>query len=230
MGLYTASPGGSAAAAVVIIQEAFGVNDHIREVADRLAGEGYLAVAPALFHRTGAPELAYEDGFQQVLEHFKPLSDAGLLSDVDAALGHIEGLGIAAEQTAIVGFCMGGRVSFLVAIERRLGAAVGMYGGGIVSARYPQFPALVDRVPELKTPWLGLFGDTDRSIPIKDVETLRARLEVDRPAGIDAEVVRYAGAGHGFFCDKRKSYRPEAADDAWSRTLAWFRAHGVSPG
>ncbi len=227
MPLYEATPdGGAPSAAVVVVQEAFGVNDYMRDVTRRFAAEGYLAVAPAFFHRTGSPELSYDD-FSQVIEHFGPLSDETIMADVDAALAHVASTGIAPEQTAIVGFCMGGRVSFLTAVNRALGAGVGFYGGGIVSARFPQFPALVDRVSDLKTPWLGLFGDADGGIPIEDVETLRERLGSDAPAGIDHEIVRYPDAEHGFFCDQRASYNAAASEDAWPRTLDWFRAHGV---
>jgi carboxymethylenebutenolidase len=224
--LYEATPDGQPIGAVVVIQEAFGVNDYIRDVARRFATEGYVAVAPAMFHRTGAPELGYDD-FGKVIEHFGPLSDDTFLADVDAALGHVAGLGVAPEHTGLVGFCMGGRVSFLVAASRALGAAVGFYGAGIVTSRFPQFPALVDRIPGLQTPWLGLFGDADGSIPIDDVEALRARLGSDAPAGVDHDIVRYPDAEHGFFCDQRPSYQAEASAEAWPRTLAWFRAHGV---
>jgi carboxymethylenebutenolidase len=117
---------------------------------------------------------------------------------------------------------MGGRVTFLVALELALGAAVGFYGGGIVTGRFPQFPPLVERVDELQTPWLGIFGDLDGSIPVEDVELLRARLgAIDRPT----EVLRYATAEHGFHCDVRPSYHAEASTDAWARTLAWFQDH-----
>ena len=94
-------------------------------------------------------------------------------------------------------------MTFLTAAERSLGAAVGFYGGGIVNARFPQFPALVDRTSSLKTPWLGLFGDQDTGIPIEDVETLRTAL-ADAP--VDGEIVRYADAEHGFHCDVRPRY------------------------
>jgi carboxymethylenebutenolidase len=219
MDLYEATPDAPADRAVIVIQEAFGVNDHIQDVTRRFAAEGYLAVAPSLFHRAGGGTASYDD-FSKVLPMFEGLTDAGMLDDVDAALDHISGTGIPHERTGIVGFCMGGRVAFLVALERRLGAAVGFYGGGIVTARFPQFPALVDRTPELQTPFLGLFGDRDTGIPVDDVETLRDRL--DSQAGVAHQVVRYADAEHGFHCDARPAYHPEAAADAWQRTLAWF--------
>jgi carboxymethylenebutenolidase len=219
MDLYEAAPDGTPERAVIVVQEAFGVNDHIQDVTRRFADLGYLAVAPSLFHRAGGGTASYDD-FSKVLPLFEGLTDAGMLQDVDAALDHLSGKGIPHERTGIVGFCMGGRVTYLVAIERALGAAVGFYGGGIVTARFPQFPALVDRTAQLQTPWLGLFGDQDGSIPVEDVETLRDAL--DAQAQVDHAVVRYAEADHGFHCDARPSYHPEAAADAWQRTLAWF--------
>ena len=103
-----------------------------------------------------------------------------------------------------------------------IGAAVGFYGGGIVRARFPQFPPLVAGAPMLRTPWLGLFGDQDASIPPDEVEELRAALA---GAPVATEIVRYPDAGHGFHCDVRADYCADEARDAWSRTLAWFDAH-----
>jgi carboxymethylenebutenolidase len=154
-----------------------------------------------------------------VLPLFEGLSDAGILTDVDAVLAHLPHK---PERVGVVGFCMGGRASFLVAAERWLGAAVGFYGGGIVTGRFPQFPTLIERVGDLQTPWLGLFGDEDQSIPVDDVERLRQELD---GADVPTDVVRYAGADHGFHCDERPSYNAEAATDAWARTMAWFETH-----
>jgi carboxymethylenebutenolidase len=221
MPCYEAVPDGGAARGVVVIQEAFGVNPHIEDVTRRFADAGYHAVAPHVFHRAGGGTAPYDD-FSKVLPLFEGLTDDGFLMDVDAALAHLQANGITAASTGIVGFCMGGRVTFLVAINRALGAASGFYGGGIVTARFPQFPALVDRASELKTPWLGLFGDEDGSIPVDDVEALRTALaQVDVPT----DVVRYAGAEHGFHCDVRPSYDKAAATDAWARTLTWFATY-----
>ena len=221
MAAYEALPDGGARRAVVVIQEAFGVNDHIQDVTRRFADAGYHAVAPALFHRAGGGTAPYDD-FEKVLPLFEGLTDAGILADVDAAVAHLNRAGFADGAIGIVGFCMGGRVTFLVSLERALGAAAGFYGGGIVAGRFVQFPPLIDRVGDLQTPWLGLFGDEDSSIPVDDVERLRQELDgVDVPT----EVVRYAGAEHGFHCDARPSYDAEAASDAWARTLSWFEEH-----
>ena len=225
MDLFEARPDGDApTTAIVLVQEAFGVNSHIEDVGERLAALGHLVVAPHFFHRAGGGTVPYGQ-FDKVMEKYAGLDDAGILVDVDAALGHLAAVGIDAAHTGLVGFCFGGRVSFLVAAERAIGASIGFYGGGIVTARFPQFPALVDRVPTLKTPWLGLFGDDDGSIPVDQVEHLRAAL-VDAP--VEAEVVRYAGAGHGFFRDVGDDYRPDAAADAWSRLQGWYARYLAS--
>jgi carboxymethylenebutenolidase len=221
MRLYEARPE-EARAAVLVIQEAFGVNDHIEDVTRRLADAGFHAVAPDLFHRTGGDNVPYDD-FSAVLPHFEPLEDATLLVDVDVTLDYLRGAGWADRQIGIVGFCMGGRVSFLVCLRRAIGAGVGFYGGGIVTARFAQFPALIDDAATMAVPWLGLFGDQDGGIPIDDVEELRAALE---RAPADTEIVRYAEAGHGFHNDQREAAYHEAdARDAWSRTLDWFDRH-----
>jgi carboxymethylenebutenolidase len=223
MRVYEASPDGAApATAVIVIPEAFGLNDHIERITERLASAGHRAVGLDIFHRAGGGTAPYDD-FSKVLPLFEGLSDDGLLADIDAARARLQGEGIADRQTGIIGFCFGGRTTFLAAVRRRLGAGVGFYGGGIVTARFPQFPSLVGEAAGLQTPWLGLFGDADQSIPIEDVEQLRAAL--DEQTSVAHDVVRYAGAEHGFNCDARPSYHPTAAADAWSRTLNWFATH-----
>jgi carboxymethylenebutenolidase len=222
MPLYEVEPlGGESRRAVIVIQEAFGVNGHIEDVTRRLAAVGYHAVAPHMFHRTGGGTVPY-DRFDLVLPHFAELADDTILADVDAALEHVRGAGFAAERTGIVGFCMGGRVTFLVAANRRLGAAVGFYGGGIVNGRGEKLRPLADDPTTLQTPWLGLFGDEDQSIPADEVEELRSRLA---SAPVETEIVRYPGAGHGFHCDQRDAFDAPSAEDAWERTLAWFDRH-----
>jgi carboxymethylenebutenolidase len=221
MDLYEAAPDGEARGAIIVIQEAFGVNDHIQDVTRRFAAAGYLAVAPALFHRAGGGTAPYDD-FSQVMPLFDGVSDDGILADVDATIAHLEGQGFARSRIGIVGFCFGGRVTFLTAARRALGAAVGFYGGGIVSSSPLGLPALVSEAADLQTPWLGLFGDLDQGIPVDDVEVLRGALA---EASVVADVVRYADAEHGFHCDARDAYHEESASDAWRRTLLWFDAH-----
>jgi carboxymethylenebutenolidase len=221
MPLYEAVPDGEARAAVVVVQEAFGVNAHIEDVTRRFADAGYHAVAPHIFHRSGGGTAPYGD-FAKVIPLYEHLDDDGILVDVDATREHLHGAGWDDTRIGTVGFCFGGRVTFLVALRRQLGAAVGFYGGGIVTARFPQFPPLVDEASKLRTPWLGLFGDRDESIPVKDVEQLREALQ---SAPVPTEVVRYPDAGHGFHCDQRELYDETAAKDGWNRTLGWFESH-----
>jgi carboxymethylenebutenolidase len=219
---------------VIVIQEAFGLNDHIKDVTRRFGAAGYHAVAPELFHRTGGGTVDYGN-FAGVAPHFEALNDARIVADVDSTLDHLRGTepdtgrpsggertGWSDDQIGIVGFCVGGRISFLVAAHRKLGAAVGFYGGGIVTSRRAQYPPLVELTPTLATPWLGLFGDEDKGIPVEDVEQLRSRLAA---APVASEIVRYAEADHGFHCDARPSYHEASAKDAWDRTLAWFARH-----
>ncbi|MDQ1520240.1 MAG: carboxymethylenebutenolidase [Actinomycetota bacterium] len=222
MRTYEARPDGQPRGGLVIIQEAFGVNEHIEDVTRRGAEAGYHAVAPDLFHRSGGGTVPYGQ-FEKVLEKFQGISgDDAVLVDVDAALDHLRASGLPDSKIGIVGFCFGGRVTFLVALRRTIGAAVGFYGGGIVTGRFPQFPPLVGEAAALSTPWLGLFGDQDGSIPVDDVEQLR---EAVAGATVDTDVVRYADAGHGFHCDQRPDFRPDDAKDAWARTLRWFDDH-----
>jgi carboxymethylenebutenolidase len=218
MPAYQASPGPEAKGAVVVVQEAFGVTAHIQEVTRRLAGAGWHAVAPAFFHRQGAPALAYDD-----VEHAMPLMGAltaeGIDMDLTSTFDHLEAGGFPSERIGVVGFCMGGNVTFYAATMRPLGAAVTFYGGGVTEGRFG-FPPLTELASKLQTPWLGLFGDLDRGIPVEDVEDLRI---ATASVGVPTEIVRYADADHGFNCDDRPSvFNQGAADDAWVRTLAWF--------
>jgi carboxymethylenebutenolidase len=217
MGLYEAEPDGATRGAIVVLQEAFGVNDHIEDVCRRFAAEGYRAVAPHLFHRSGDAVIDYED-MQSVVPHIMELSADGLVADLDATLGHLAAAGFAPPRVGVVGFCMGGSVSVLAAARRSLGAAVTFYGGGVAEGRFGM-PALVELAAQLQTPWLGLFGDQDQSIPVDQVEALRTAAA---GASVPTEIVRYADADHGFHCDARASYHETSAKDAWKRALQWF--------
>lgn len=215
--LSIAHPEIPAVGGVVVLQEAFGVTEHIEDVCQRLADAGWLAVAPHLFHRTGDPILPYDD-FSQVMPHAGALTRDGILADVDAALAFVEGAGFPADTAGVVGFCMGGTIALATAVERQVGAAVSYYGSGILKGRFG-FPPLVELAPLLRAPWLGLFGDEDAGIPVDQVEQLAVAAE---SAEVRTEVRRYAGAGHGFNRDVSDSYVAEAAEDAWMRTLDWF--------
>jgi carboxymethylenebutenolidase len=220
MGLYEAKPDGEGRGAVVVIQEAFGVTEHIEDVCRRFAAEGYLAVAPHLFHRSGDPTIAYDE-MEKVYPHVMALNAEDLAADLDAALAHVEAAGFEPARIAVVGFCMGGSLSYWMAARHTLGAAVSFYGGGIAGGRFG-IPALVDIAAELKTPWLGFFGDRDQTISVDEVESLRIAVEAP---DVPTEVVRFAEAEHGFHCDARGSYHEASAKQAWQQTLQWFDAH-----
>ncbi len=223
MRIHEAIPTGPVRGAVVVIQEAFGVNAHIEDLVQRLADAGYHAVAPDLFHRQGGKVFGYTDDFAEILKIFVELDDTMVLADLDAAIAHLHAAGFANDQIGTVGFCFGGRASFLLAADRKLGAAVGFYGGGIVTERSSNFPALIQHCATLQTPWLGLFGDADGSIPVDTVEQLREELAAK--AAVANAIVRYPDAPHGFNCDRRADYRPDDAADAWAKTLDWFETH-----
>ena len=204
--------------AVVVIQEAFGVTSHLESICHRLASVGWLAVAPALYHRQGSPVFAYDD-LAGVMPVMQTLTAAGIETDIDSALGYLHARGFEAHHCATLGFCMGGIVSMYAATRTPFGAAVTFYGGGVATGRFG-FPPLIDIAPTLQTPWLGLYGDLDKGIPFDDVELLRTAAS---NAPVPTTVVRYANADHGFNCDDRPAvYNAVAADDAWQRTLAWL--------
>jgi carboxymethylenebutenolidase len=222
MACFQAEPQGEPRGAVLVIQEAFGVNAHIRDVTTRFADVGFHALAPAFFHRAGGGAVEDYTDFAAIFPLFEGLSDDGILMDADAALDHLRLSGFSDARIGTVGFCFGGRATFLVALRRTLGAAVGFYGGGIATKGALPFPALIEDAKSLQTPWLGLFGDEDASIPVESVEQLR---EAVQAAKVPTEIVRYPGAGHGFHCDARADFQKNAAADAWNRTLDWFDNH-----
>ena len=220
MDVYLTEPKDDARGAVVVLQEAFGVNDHIQDLCRRFSDEGYAAAAPHLFHRSGDPILGYED-MQAVIPFVMQLTVSELEADLEATFEHLAGSGFEGRRVAVVGFCMGGSIAFLSASYWELGAAVSFYGGGITQGRFGM-PPLLDMAPTLQTPWLGLFGDLDQSIPVNEVEGLRSAAA---RASVPTEIVRYPEATHGFHCDARSSYHESSAKDAWQRTLQWLDHH-----
>jgi carboxymethylenebutenolidase len=216
-----APPDGERNPAVVVLQEAFGVDDHIRSVCRRFAREGYVAVAPELYHREGAGRtFGYED-FAAVRPTMATLSNDGIASDLGAAIAALRAdRSVDGSRIAAVGFCMGGFAAFLAACRTDVAAAVCFYGGGIVRERPGmRLQPLLPEADRISRPVLGFFGAEDASIPAADVEAIGARL---RELGKTFEIVTYPGAGHGFFNDERSSYRADAAVDAWQRTLDWL--------
>jgi carboxymethylenebutenolidase len=205
---------------VIVLQEAFGVNEHIEDVCRRISDDGWLAIAPHLFHRTGDPKLGYDD-LTQVAPHMQALTPETIGEDLSAAFDRMAEEGVELPETGVVGFCMGGTLALYAATQRDVGAAVTYYGGGVATGRFG-LPSLIELAPTLRAPWLGLYGDLDKGIPIEDVEQLRAAAA---QSGQETEVVRYPEAEHGFNCDIRSSYHAASAADAWQRMLAWFDRH-----
>lgn len=209
-------------AAVVLLHEMTGANPHMFDVMGRLNAAGYHVVLPHLFWRTGDQTFAYGD-HDPIMEQVGRLDDAEFVVDLQACLDYLAKEGWSNDSIGCVGFCIGGRVSFLMAGTWDIGAAVTFYGGGIVTApaeHAEAIPSLIGLADTMKTPWLGLYGDLDAGIPTVEVEALREAL-----AGKDADIVRYPDAGHAFHCDPRPEYVPGAARDGWARTLAWFESH-----
>ena len=205
LGGYRADPAGAPKGGLVVIQEIFGVNSHIRNVTDRLAKEGYVAVAPALFDRQ-TPD--FQSGYtpDEVANARKFIASPdwdAMLRDTQAAIDEIKGAG----PIGIIGFCMGGSVSFLAATRLNgLKAAVCYYGGAIVK--------FADEKP--KCPVQMHFGAQDHGIPLTDVETIKMK----RP---EAEIFIYDDAGHGFHCDERSAFHKPSADIAWGRTTEFLK-------
>jgi carboxymethylenebutenolidase len=221
MTAYVAEPLAAAKGGVVVVQEAFGLTTHIQSVCDLLAEHGWLACAPALFHRVETQVFAYDD-LPSVMPVMQGLNREGIDMDLDAAFGHLADRGISAGRTGLVGFCMGGSVALYVAATRSIGASITFYGGGIATGRFG-FPAGLELGGQLRTPWLGLYGDLDQSIPFDDVERLRA---VAAAGDVPTEVVRYSEAMHGFNCDDRPAvFHADAAADARARMFEWFDRH-----
>jgi len=201
--------------AVLVIQEAFGLNDHIKDVAKRIAAEGYVTLAPDLYWRGGKGRTAGYDQLPAAIGLMQSLKDQDTLDDVRSAITYLETQpSVRADRIGITGFCMGGRVSFLAAAELgdKIKAAVPFYGGGIP----------VDKSSKVKAPMLAFFGEDDGFIPLEQVDALRAEL---KKHGKQADVVVYKGAGHGFFCNERESYQKEAAGDSWERLKKFFAQH-----
>ena len=211
------TPDGPARRAVVVVQEAFGVNEHIVEVCERFAALGYLAVAPHLFHRDGVNALPYD--VDAVKPHMANLTSDGIVADITEARDYAMAQGFSAQQIGVIGFCMGGSVALFSAVNLSFGAAVTFYGGGLVAGRFG-FPPLIEIAAEVRCPWLGLYGDLDPTIPVEQVEALR---RAAARSSVPTSVVRYAEAGHAFHCDARpERYHEPSARDAWQKAVDWF--------
>jgi len=211
---YTAFPATTGPVpGLILLQEAFGVNHHIRRVADRLAAAGYAVVAPELYHRTAVPglEIPYSD-FASARPHYNAITAEGLTADLQASYEWLQTQALVkTEKIGSLGFCLGGRVAFLANAVLPLAAAVSYYGGGT--------HLLKDRAADLHAPHLFFWGGRDAHISKEHIaEVTDAVAAADKP--FINTVISYAD--HGFHCDERPSYHPEAAKEAWALTLAFL--------
>jgi carboxymethylenebutenolidase len=226
-----ARPLGQGGTGVIVLHQAPGYSPQIADWLQRLAAEGHLAIAPLLLHHRGEEAVdpfTRFDGDLAAFTAFLP-GDDEVRGDVDAALGFLRESGVEADRTGILGFSYGGRAAFRTATEYSLGGAITFYGNGIQNDGYPGndgAPSLADRVPHLRTPWLGLYGDQDFLLAEGELDDLEASL---RNAPAFTELVRYPTAGHAFDVDMSfgpgapSTLHPDVAEDASERTRSFLR-------
>lgn len=219
---YVARPSGKGSGrGLLVFQEAFGVNGHIRDVTERFARQGYTAIAPALFHRTDPNfEGSYTD-FGGAMAHMQALTEEGLGADAKAAFDWLVAAdGGQAQTVGSIGYCLGGRVSFLADALLPLQASVSYYGGGIAPSE--RGPGLLKHAGDLHAPILLFWGGRDGHI---GPDQRRAIEDALLTAGKTYSEVTFSQADHGFFCDARAAYEPNAAGHSWALTLAFFDTH-----
>jgi carboxymethylenebutenolidase len=201
---------------MLVLQEAFGVNAHIRDVAERFAREGYVAIAPELFHRTGqGVEMGY-DNFPAVMPHMQALTPKAQSDDMADAYGWLTNhTQVDPKRIGSIGFCMGGRASFLACAALPLQASISFYGGGIAQG-------LLDRAPDLHAPILLFWGGLDQHITPEMTRSVEDALVKAKKRYINVTI---SYADHGFFCDVRPHYNPEAAGIAWPLSLQFLNTY-----
>ncbi|NJL46329.1 MAG: dienelactone hydrolase family protein [Leptolyngbyaceae cyanobacterium SM2_5_2] len=208
---------------VVVIQEVFGVNSHIREVAERLAGAGYVAIAPHIYHRQ-APgfEVGYTEADLDQGRQYKLGTRADeLLSDVAGAIAHLYTKpNVSRAGVGCIGFCFGGHVAYLAATLPEVKATASFYGAGLTTTTPGGGDPTLSRTPEIGGMLYGFFGSEDPLISLEEVDQIETALTEH---GVPHKIFRYVGANHGFFCDQRYSYHAEAAKDAWEKVLELFK-------
>ncbi len=223
---YRAHPNGKGPfPTVLVVQEIFGVHEHIKDVCRRFAKAGYFAVAPEMYARQGdVSKLTSIDDIRPIVAK---VPDAQVMSDLDATVAWAKGTGVAnTDKLAITGFCWGGRITWLYAAHNpNLDAGVAWYGRlvGAPTQLQPQNP--IDLVKDLKAPVLGLYASTDAGIPQESVDQMKAAL---KSAGKAGDIIVYPDSQHGFHADYRPTYKAEAAKDGWTKLLAYFKEHGVA--
>ena len=232
MPAYRAQPAGKTGLPVVlVISEIFGVHEHIADVARRFARQGYLAIAPELFVRQGDAQ-SYGEIAKLQAEVISKVPDAQVMRDLDATVAWAAAQGADVNRLGITGFCWGGRITWLYAAHsEKIKAGVAWYGRlvGTASDLTPRHP--VDLAAKLNGPVLGLYGGADTGIPLDTVEKMKAALAdagaKGNKAAAASRFVVYDDAPHAFHADYRPSYRKAAAEDGWTKALAWFKQNGV---
>jgi len=223
MDAYYAAPAGKKGVPVVlVIQEIFGMHEHIQDVCRRFAREGYMAITCELYQRQGDAG-AYTDIQKLLADIVAKVSDEQVLADLDACAAWAAGQGADASRLGVTGFCWGGRVVWMYAAHNpAVKAGVAWYGRLVSghSALQTRHPA--DIAGELHAPVLGLYGGQDASIPQSDVQAMKDALAKGSDAARQSDIVVYPEAGHAFYADYRPSYRADDAADAWQRALQWF--------
>lgn len=208
---------------IVVVQEIFGVNDHIREVTERIAKEGYVAIAPAIYQRQ-APgfETGYTPEDIKIGRQYKVQTKANeLKSDIQATIDYLKQQPSVNKQGfGCIGFCFGGHVVYLAATLDDIKATASFYGGGITNWSPGDGPPTIDRTPEIQGTIYAFFGNEDASIPGEQIDQIEAALKNHQ---IAHRIFRYDGGEHGFFCDRRSSYNQEAATDAWKQVQHLFQ-------
>jgi carboxymethylenebutenolidase len=201
---------------LMVFQEAYGVNGHIRDVADRFAAQGYVAIAPELFHRTAPPGFEGDyTNFASVSPHFQAVTNENAEADVKVTFEWLQSNSrVSSDRISCVGFCMGGRISFLANTVVPVRAAVSYYGGRIAQT-------LLDRTSRLHAPILLYWGGLDKHIPVTDRDAVTASLDAIRKPYVN---VVFSTADHAFFCDQRPAYNPDSAKQSWALTLEFLRA------
>lgn len=225
MPAYRAMPAkGSNFPTVLVIQEIFGVHEHIKDICRRLAKGGYLAVAPELYARQG--DVSQKTDIQEIIrEVVSKVPDSQVMSDLDATADWAAKNGGNAEKLAATGFCWGGRIVWMYAAHSdRLKAGVAWYGRLITPPNEMAPTNPIDVADKLKAPVLGLYGGKDQGIPMESVEKMQAALKA---AGSKSMIHVYPDAPHGFHADYRDSYREVDAKGAWQRMVIWFKKHNV---
>lgn len=213
---------------VLVVQEIFGVHEHIKDVCRRLAKLGYFAIAAELYYRQGdvTKFTDNQEIFAKVVNH---VPDSQVMSDLDASVVYAESTGKAdTSRLGITGFCWGGRITWTYCVHNpRVKAGVAWYGRLVAPQKAPLQPAYpVELVPHLKVPVRGLYGGQDASIPLEHVEQMRAALKAAGNA--TSEIIVYPEAPHAFYADYRPNYRKEAAEDGWKKMQEWFKKYGVA--